>query len=143
MLPALFRYKAVAKRIHCVGNVKQLSLATHLYADDHQDWLPPYLIDLDMRVEGGKLVFSEDAPYGGEVLDFLGGLDWHHHLLYSYLDGNTNLFQCAGNFGLKSHLKNAFAHWESAFGPDSLPQFACVFNFAYGWGIIKLAMRSR
>ena len=37
LLPALSRAKATAKRIHCVGNVKQLSLATHLYADDHQD----------------------------------------------------------------------------------------------------------
>ena len=86
LLPALSRAKATAKRIHCVGNVKQLSLATHLYADDHQDWLPPSLVDLDMRVEGGRRVFSGNAPYGREPLDFLGGgLAWHHHLLFGYL----------------------------------------------------------
>ena len=62
LLPALSRAKATAKRIHCVGNVKQLSLATHLYADDHQDWLPPSLVDLDMRVEGGRRVFFQGMP---------------------------------------------------------------------------------
>ena len=40
LLPALAHSKAVAKRIHCVGNVKQLALAAHLYADDNSDWLP-------------------------------------------------------------------------------------------------------
>ena len=135
LLPALSRAQASAKRIHCVGNVKQLSLATHLYADDHQDWLPPYLIDAEVTiVEGGRLIFSGKAPYGREPRDFLEGLAWHHHLLFGYLDGNTNLFQCAGNFGLKAHLKRAFDHWESAFGSDAILQFARVFNFAYGWG---------
>lgn len=40
LLPALARSKAVAKRIHGVGNVKQLTLATHLYANDYEDRLP-------------------------------------------------------------------------------------------------------
>ena len=40
LLPALSRSKAVAKRIHCVGNVKQLALAAHLYTDDNVDRLP-------------------------------------------------------------------------------------------------------
>lgn len=72
LLPALSRSKAAAKRIHCVGNVKQLALATHLYANDNWDWLPPEL------------------------------KDWHHFLLDGYLDGNTSLFHCAGNSRLES-----------------------------------------
>ena len=87
-LPALARSKAVAKRIHCVGNLKQLALATHLYANDNSDWLPPEL------------------------------KDWHHFLLDSYLDGNTNVFQCAGNLRLKS-VRGVFIFSN--------------FNFAYGW----------
>ena len=135
LLPALSRAKAAAKRIDCVGNVKQLSLAAHLYADDHQDWLPPSLVDLDVRVEDGRHVFSGNAPYGREPRDLSGGqLVWHHHLLYGYLDGNTNLFQCAGDSGLKSHLRNAFSRLESTFGSNALLQFEREFNFAYGWG---------
>ena len=88
LLPALARSKAVAKRIHCVGNLKQIALASHLYANDNSDWLPPEL------------------------------KDWHHFLLDSYLDGNINVFQCAGNSRLES-VRGVFV-------------FSNV-NFAYGW----------
>ena len=37
LLPDLARSKAVPKRIHCSGNVRQLALAAHLYADDYED----------------------------------------------------------------------------------------------------------
>ena len=135
LLPALSRAKSAAKRIHCVGNLKQLSLATHLYADDNQDWLPPFSVDLNLQLVDRSFVFSGNAPYGRETRYFPGGhLVWHHHLLYGYLDGNTNLFQCAGNSGFKSHLRNAFSRLESSFGSEVLLQFSREFNFAYGWG---------
>ena len=92
LLPALSRSKAVAKRIHCVGNVKQLALAVHLYSNDNSDWLPP--------------------------LSQVGRV-WHHWLLDGYLDGNTNLFQCAAN--AKSHFLDGTAFVFS------------TFNFSYGW----------
>lgn len=80
LLPALSRSKEASQRIHCVGNVKQLSLAAHLYANDHQDWLPPYSVFLDMHPDDGSRVFSGNALYGREVRDFPGGyLVWHHH----------------------------------------------------------------
>ena len=104
LLPSLSRAKAVAKRIHCVGNVKQLALATHLYAGDNADHLP---------------FFSRLArPSDPREYYLLGWLVWHHALLDGYLDGNTNLFQCAGNTRLKSVY------------PNGRPG---LFNFAYGW----------
>ena len=74
LLPALARSKAVAKRIHCVGNVRQLALATHLYADDYADRLPP-----------NSVVDSND---------WITSWDWI--LLNGYL-GNRDVFQCVGN----------------------------------------------
>ena len=105
LLPALARSKAVAKRIHCVGNVKQLALAAHLYADDNADWLPP-----DLRPD-----------YSAKYLryPFFGKVGWHHTLLYGYLDGNTNVFQCAANARLKKVYPNGY--------------YSRYFNFAYGW----------
>ena len=97
LLPALSRAKAVAKRIHCVGNVKQLALATHLYAGDNADHLPFF---------NWLALPSDSDPV------------WHHVLLNGYLDGNTNLFQCAGNTRLKSVYPNGHPG---------------LFNFAYGW----------
>ena len=105
LLPALSRAKAAAKRIHCVGNVKQLALATHLYAGDNADHLP---------------FFSRLArPSDPREYYPLGWLGWHHALLDGYLDGNTNLLQCAGNTRLKSVYPNGY--------------HPGLFNFAYGW----------
>ena len=67
LLPALARSKASAKRIHCVGNVKQLALSAHLYAGDNADWFPS--------------VRWERQGWDESLVD--------------YLDGNTELFHCA------------------------------------------------
>ncbi len=37
LLPALSRAKSKAKTIKCVNNLRQVALATILYADDHED----------------------------------------------------------------------------------------------------------
>src|SRR5882724_3954056 len=41
LLPALSKAKQKAQGIYCMNNGKQLALAMHLYASDHNDWLPP------------------------------------------------------------------------------------------------------
>ena len=41
LLPALASAKEKARAIFCRNNLKQWGIATHLYATDHQDFLPP------------------------------------------------------------------------------------------------------
>jgi prepilin-type N-terminal cleavage/methylation domain-containing protein/prepilin-type processing-associated H-X9-DG protein len=41
LLPALARAKETAKRISCLNNLRQLSLAAHMYVDDSQGAYPP------------------------------------------------------------------------------------------------------
>ena len=41
LLPALSRAKDLARRTQCVGNVKQLALALHLYGSDQGDAFVP------------------------------------------------------------------------------------------------------
>jgi len=43
LLPALSRAKAVAMRISCTNNLRQLGLASRLYVDDNQGAYPPRL----------------------------------------------------------------------------------------------------
>ena len=43
LLPALSRAKAKSKSIKCVNNLKQVALATIMYADDHNDKVIPVL----------------------------------------------------------------------------------------------------
>ena len=79
LLPALARSKAVAKRIHCVGNVKQLALAAHLCTVEHEDRLP-YGYD---HVDGADRIWS------GKDRHFWTWLLWD-----GYLDRNKGVFQC-------------------------------------------------
>src|SRR5271154_6127179 len=41
LLPTLSRAKEAGKRIACLNNLKQLSLAAHMYVDDSQGNYPP------------------------------------------------------------------------------------------------------
>jgi len=41
LLPALLTARQKAQQINCVSNFKQMGLALQMYADDHQDYLPP------------------------------------------------------------------------------------------------------
>ena len=39
LLPALAKAKGKAQQIYCLNNLKQLSLGTHLYTDDNNQWM--------------------------------------------------------------------------------------------------------
>src|SRR5688572_32819569 len=41
LLPALAKAKGKAQQTYCLNNMKQLTLATHLYVDDNSQWWPP------------------------------------------------------------------------------------------------------
>ena len=109
LLPALGKAKAAAKRIDCANNLRQIALASQMYADDYEDFLPPLL----------AYDFSDhDVPWRVNWI-----VPWQRLLWYNYLGKNTNVFQCAGN----SRLRWALSH--AAITPYDL---SSVFNFAYG-----------
>src|SRR5580658_6651624 len=63
LLPALAKSKAQAWRVNCLSNLKQLEAASHLYAGDNSDFLPPNIADSDLGWVGG------DVQPGGTVSD--------------------------------------------------------------------------
>ena len=109
LLPALSRAKAAAKRIHCVGNQKQIALATLMYANDYKDRLPS-VNPIRGEWMNGEYVLNHER------------LSWEWSLLLGYLDGNTNLFHCAAN--------------NLSLIEDQPDKF--IFNYAYGWNALGL-----
>ena len=41
LLPALQQARGSARQIHCLSNLRQLTLSMNMYADDFDDWFPP------------------------------------------------------------------------------------------------------
>ncbi len=70
LLPALSKAKARAVGIACLGNTRQLALATHLYAGDNGDWLPP----IQAQIPGGEVSWR---PY-----------------LFTYAGKNPRIYDC-------------------------------------------------
>src|SRR5439155_12255361 len=68
LLPALSRAKERSKQTYCLNNLRQMGLATFLYADDHQDRLPPPFFDPDLLPGNGPhysyLPFGWGGPAG-------------------------------------------------------------------------------
>jgi prepilin-type N-terminal cleavage/methylation domain-containing protein/prepilin-type processing-associated H-X9-DG protein len=65
LLPALARAKEKSKQAYCMNNLRQMGIATFLYADDNQDKLPPPSFDPDQ--------FPGIGPYNSYLLFGWGG----------------------------------------------------------------------
>jgi len=65
LLPALSRAKEKSKQTYCSNNLRQMGIATFIFADDNQDQLPPPLYDPDQ--------FPGMGPYNSYLLFGWGG----------------------------------------------------------------------
>jgi prepilin-type N-terminal cleavage/methylation domain-containing protein/prepilin-type processing-associated H-X9-DG protein len=65
LLPALSNAKEKSKQTFCLNNLRQMGIATFLYADSNQDRLPPPLYDPDQ--------FPGVGPYNSYLLFGWGG----------------------------------------------------------------------
>lgn len=135
LLPALSSAKHSAKRIHCVGNIRQIHLAAHLYADDWEDYLPPP----ETRSQSPRFSYVHEW-------EIYKRIRWHHLLRDTYLS-DTNVFRCAAN---EKKLQRAIRAQkqrqsqstinrrtgevigENSFRDKPVP-LPGAFNFAYGW----------
>ncbi len=61
LMPSLAKVKELARVSVCSSNLRQLSLASVLYAQDYEDWLPPVNHD-----QAGQYWFHQISPYMGD-----------------------------------------------------------------------------
>ena len=84
LLPALSKAKLKANRIKCVNNIRQLTLAAHLYSVDYQDLIPPNFVN------------STNAWIGGDVSALPGATnvaDIKNGRLFPY-NGSLPIYRC-------------------------------------------------
>jgi prepilin-type N-terminal cleavage/methylation domain-containing protein/prepilin-type processing-associated H-X9-DG protein len=77
LLPALARAKSTAIGTACLNNLKQIGLASRLYADDHEDLLP-------RSSHNGQSWVGSLQPYCGGTALWRCPRDPHPTRLYSY-----------------------------------------------------------
>jgi len=101
LLPALARAKEQGKSIRCISNLRQLGLATMLYAGDYEDALPwshRHWVAPSSNVEVANY-FDPNAP------DFRTNAYWQ---LVGYLGGNDGLWQCPSAMAEKRTIVPGF-----------------------------------
>jgi prepilin-type N-terminal cleavage/methylation domain-containing protein/prepilin-type processing-associated H-X9-DG protein len=100
LLPALSNAKATAKRIQCLSNLRQMTIAAHLYTDDNSDFYPPaqYEDDDSGTSYCWDLTVSYDADGNPTVLP---GLLWQGR-------GATQIQQCPAFDGSANFADNPY-----------------------------------
>jgi prepilin-type N-terminal cleavage/methylation domain-containing protein len=96
LLPALSKAKEKGRQIQCMNNLRQLQVVWHLYADDHDGWLPRNwgglagkLSERYMAWTAGWLSYEENNPGKSNGLGLTSG-------------GNGPIGKPATSAGLKS-----------------------------------------
>ena len=83
LLPAIAKAKSQAARIQCTNNQKQLMMASHLYANESEDFLPHPNWDFDTKIPGWVCT----PPFSKPETNIQTGVLW------KYL-GAYPLFRC-------------------------------------------------
>ena len=94
-LPALSKAKAKAQRIACVNNLKQIGIATRIYATDNQDRFPWQVPDS----QGGTASFAKTKSDVNGLIDINGkplfdANGWRHMQAMSNELSNPKVVRC-------------------------------------------------
>jgi prepilin-type N-terminal cleavage/methylation domain-containing protein/prepilin-type processing-associated H-X9-DG protein len=93
LLPALSKAKTKAQGIFCMNNGKQMIQATHVYAQDFTDLLPPNP-DTSNAGDYGLWVSGSMSGNGTDTTNYSLFLDQKTAVLSPYLGNNITVYKC-------------------------------------------------
>jgi prepilin-type N-terminal cleavage/methylation domain-containing protein len=101
LMPALTQAKERAQAIVCLNNTKQLALAWHVYADDHEDRLP-YNLGMNGTSFRTNLNWVNNVMTWDLSPDNTNPATITEAGLGPYVNGNTAIYQCPSDHALSS-----------------------------------------
>ncbi len=120
LLPALGKAKAKAQEIKCIGNVKQLSLATTMYTMDYNDYFPLFRPDpaaytkpedKNASVPGNEFQTAVFCWEGGDYYES------YMDLIHPYV-GSFEVYACPG--ATNGKLCGSYGYNSEAFGAEAV-----------------------
>lgn len=96
LIPAVTRASATSKRVACIGNLRQVTLAIRLYADDHSDSLP---------------ALGDTHPYPNGVGAYYKQLVKGYLGLSGLASPKEKVFACPSDRNIRMQVSHAFASY--------------------------------
>ncbi len=114
LLPALSKAREKARTISCTSNVKQMALASNMYADDNVDMLPTAIVgglwwhDAIVGYTGDTAIYKCPSRTGDVFASYAGKtsvVNNHYGWNYMTWDGSTS-YTTRGGLGLAPRLND-------------------------------------
>jgi len=117
LLPALAKAKEKAKLTQCLSNLKQVGVATMMYANDNRDFLPPMSwVDSTGTTKYGSWLW--DVPTNTVSMMILNGYSRNTLYCPSFADKNTDAYWTGAWAGYPGYASLGYAF--ALGGSDSL-----------------------
>ena len=120
LLPAVSQAKSAAHKAVCISNQRQIGLARQLYATDNEGLLVPFL----------QRVNRPNAPFPGRHRTPRTA-NWQDVLCDSYLDRNTDVFECPAEARKFAKVLDMFRREDSRLLSNNT---IADLEKAWGWG---------